>query len=362
MIEYLYFVKWLEDDKVAEEVFDFFNDAKSFAVSILSQQPEIHQTEIIRNDFGECIDSNELGKVWSWEELMNDIPEDSEANITNVFSKGDFAKYSDGYNPDNDHEFDDRDITFETDCVVSEHPLDEAIEPLATNKKGDYIIAANSGKGYTVFNKHDVVIGGFDGEDDDKAVKRFNVGDINESCRKPIPEGKSIKDLVEEMEENEDMVECKWCEELYEKDECRYEVNMGWLCPYCIEALKSRGEELTFREGYDLAEDVNNAFDPKEKVELYYDSLTALVYTKISNATYWDPAEYDEQEYTSDYSYYRTADDVATTIWENFITEEDAVDVEGGLETLEDDIAWKEFLNTHFDILLDKYYDQLLEY
>jgi hypothetical protein len=103
-----------------------------------------------------------------------------------------------------------------------------------------------------------------------------------ESCkRKPIPEDMTIEQLKEEMEENEDTVECAgceelfpkdecvhkegigylcddcadnvvqctWCEELYDKSECRYEVDMGWLCDRCEAAIKSRGETLTFREG-----------------------------------------------------------------------------------------------------------------
>lgn len=459
MIEYLYFVKWLDESGLAEEVFEIFDEAKSFAMGILSQQPEIHQTEVIRNDFGECIDSNEIGKVWSWEDLMSDIPEEDEVSDEfNIFTRGDFAKYADGYDPENDPEFDDRDITFETDCVACEHPLDEeyygaprelasyvndvishlffdlgknfidyedftgevldvlerwysdelgleeydgkryenwcdavfcevarqltdnrkfskvrhlyineslteSAEPLATNQKGDYIVVANSGRGYTVFNKHDVAIGGFDGEDDDEAIKRFNVGDIHESCRKPIPEGKSIKDLVEEMEENEDMVECKWCEELYEKAECRYEVNMGWLCPYCVEAIKSRGEELTFRECSDLNEDFVSSFDPDDTIELDYKDLYVTIVTKVYPATYWEPEDYEEKEYKINFTYEVNADEVATLIWDLYLEEEDVTDIEGGFETLEaDESAWYAFLDTHFDILFKKYYDKILKY
>ena len=57
-----------------------------------------------------------------------------------------------------------------------------------------------------------------------------------------------------------------------------------------------------------------------------------------------------------------TKDDVANTIWDVFITEEDVADVPGGLEALEDDEAWKKFLETHFDDLFEKYYDELLKY
>jgi hypothetical protein len=94
---------------------------------------------------------------------------------------------------------------------------------------------------------------------------RAELGDdfkIEECTRKPIPEGMTIEDHVEEMEENEDTVECTWCEDLFDKSECRYEVDLGWLCGRCEAAIKSRGETLTFRENnyWDfLDEDVDEA-------------------------------------------------------------------------------------------------------
>lgn len=88
-----------------------------------------------------------------------------------------------------------------------------------------------------------------------------------ETQRKPVPEDMTIEQLVETMEENEDEVECTWCNELYPKDECRYEVNLGYLCSRCEAAIKSRGETLTFRE--------NNYWDfLDEEVEPVEDSKT----------------------------------------------------------------------------------------
>jgi hypothetical protein len=72
---------------------------------------------------------------------------------------------------------------------------------------------------------------------------------LDNDFRKPIPSGMTLEQLVEEMEENEDVVECRWCDELFDKSECRYEVDLGWLCHQCIAAIESRGEPLTFREG-----------------------------------------------------------------------------------------------------------------
>ena len=53
---------------------------------------------------------------------------------------------------------------------------------LATNSRGDYLVKNSSGRGYSVFSAHNVWQGGFECEDDEKAVSRFNCGDINESA------------------------------------------------------------------------------------------------------------------------------------------------------------------------------------
>ena len=52
--------------------------------------------------------------------------------------------------------------------------------------------------------------------------------------------------LHEDVEE--ETVTCGWCGEEIPESDCRYEVDFGWLCPQCEAALKSRGEELTFKE------------------------------------------------------------------------------------------------------------------
>ena len=53
---------------------------------------------------------------------------------------------------------------------------------LATNSRGDYLVKNSSGRGYSVFSAHNVWQGGFECDDDEKAVNRFNRGDINESA------------------------------------------------------------------------------------------------------------------------------------------------------------------------------------
>jgi hypothetical protein len=118
--------------------------------------------------------------------------------------------------------------------------------------------------------------------DDDWVEVSVNIKNIsftsNESCsRKPIPEGMTIEQLVEEMEENEDTVECTWCNDLFDKSECRKEVNLGWLCSRCEAAIKSRGETLTFKENnyWDfLDEDIDAT---KSLADLVKDSINHLV-------------------------------------------------------------------------------------
>lgn len=321
MIQYIYFVKC---PNCEDEHFDFFKDAKDYALSCLSSKPIITQIEVDRNDFGECTASNDLGTVWSWEDMMEEA--DTEP-ATTVFTKGDFAEYD----PDNDPEFAE---------------LDNSVDAAPDNFK------------------------------------------------KPVPADMSIKDLVEAMEENEDevecvsceelypkedctydekhgwicpdcedrVVECTWCEELYDRSECRKEVDLGWLCPRCIAAIKSRGEKLTFEEGsyWDFLDEdtsLKESAVPRGTVDLEYDELVTTL-----TGPQRDVDDWDEVEYADSFTYTVEKSDVATAIWENFLTEEDVADVPGGLEALEDDAAWEEFLKEHFDDLFEKYYQELLEY
>ena len=280
MIQYIYFVKC---PNCEDEHFDFFADAKDYALGCLTKKPVITQVEVDRNDFGECVDSNDLGTIWSWEDMMKDVPVDDPA--ISIFTKDDLKEYD----PENDPEFSEL-----------SNSLDE----------------------------------------------------IPDNFRKPIPDGMTVDELVEEMEENEDNVECKWCGDLCDKSNCRYEVDMGWLCDYCIDAIKSRGEILTFREG-----PLEEAFDPKELVELEYPSLTITVTGPKRDVDDWD-----EVEHTDSYTYHVPKEEVAVAIWDNCIVESDAESVPGGLEALEDDAAWNKFLETDFDRLFEKYYEQILKY
>ncbi len=327
MIEYIYFVKC---PNCEDEHFYFFNDAKECAMSQLSKKPIITQTEVNRNDFGECIDSCDLGTVWSWEDMMNDVPADSEQT---TFSKVDTVERDNCF----DQEFDELDNSLEA-------PVE----------------------------------------------------------RKPVPAGIAIESLVEEMEENEDTVECRVCEELHDKSNCHKDAKLGWVCEGCREPSAKLRTWICFFDGRDVgtveaaneyeakvkmmdeypeypyslydgcfwvapeddaeSDTLTEASKYKDSIELHYDSLTTEITTRVIPATLEDPADYEEDEYTDEYDFEVDTDTIEEVLWNEFITEEDVADVPGGLEALEDEAAWKAFLDTHFEDLLEKYNDQLLEY
>lgn len=204
MTEYIYFVKCPNCD---DEHFDFFDDAKDFALSCLGSKPVITQTEVCRNDFGECTDSHDLGIIWSWESEVDGVSDEEPA--ISMFTKSDLTP---SYDPDLDPEFTELDNAL--DSVPDNFSMPSSAD---TSKEFLTLVASN---------------------------------DMCEckSTAKPIPEGMTIKELVEELEENEDIVECKCCDEPFPKEACQFEVDYGYLCPRCVAALKSRGETLTMRE------------------------------------------------------------------------------------------------------------------
>lgn len=46
----------------------------------------------------------------------------------------------------------------------------------------------------------------------------------------------------------EEVCVCAWCGEEWPISECRMEVQMGHLCPYCQNELRSRGEKAVYEE------------------------------------------------------------------------------------------------------------------
>jgi len=242
MVTYIYFVKC---PNCEDEPFDFFDEAKAFAMGCMNQKPVINQIEVNRNDFGECTDSCDLGTVWSWEDAVGKETEAEPA--VSVFNKGDFGKYTD------DSEFDDDEFYFSNGLVEEVAPTRFSFKNKADQEEFFKLcreIGIITGADLRKFIDEN------DADDSNLLDKlreyRAELGDdfkIAECAKKPIPEGMTIEQLVEEMEENEDTVECTWGNDLFDKSECRKEVDLGWLCSRCEMAIKSRGETLTFREG-----------------------------------------------------------------------------------------------------------------
>jgi hypothetical protein len=115
-------------------------------------------------------------------------------------------------------------------------------------------------------------------------------------------------------------------------------------------------KDAKYDDALDVLDETVNRFNPRDKVELEYDDLTITVYGPKRDVDDWD-----EWEHTGSYTYKIDKIDVATTLWD-FMTEEDAADVPGGLDTLEDNDEWEKFIKANFDTLFDKYYDEVLDY
>ena len=306
MVQYIYFVKC---PCCEDEHFDMFDDAKNYAMGCLSKKPIITQTEVCRNDFGECTDSSDLGQVWSWEDMMKDMPEE---NMMTAFSKSETVDCTDDYfncefyeldaAPDNferpvynrlaPHEY-EASVTEDIDFVNNWEYLDygakltkEALYDLLVTRGrcveigiGDrehYDSRFSDGSRYSD-SKLNITMNAdgtfeayeWDHSDDGDSTDgdfEFTSNSFDEfwnelvdyapeyfidkpNARKPIPADMSIESLVEEMEENEDMVECKVCEELFEKASCTKDPKRGWVCENCnstslVEGVQSIEEPI----------------------------------------------------------------------------------------------------------------------
>lgn len=401
MIQYIYFVKCPDCE---DEHFDFFDEAKTFALSELSKKPIITQVEVDRNDFGECVDSTDLGTVWSWEEVVKDLGDESKP----VFTKSDLEI--------ND---DDPEFLITDDILEVPAPAEDEQEP-ATDKQP--LATGRTLKDLVKLME----------ENEDEAECRCCYETFPKESMTTLEGERFCADCAEQIEDG-DIVKCEWCEDYFDKSECDFAPDWnGYLCKRCIQAILSRGEQINLRHGgyneeltvteeveledpecyyckehrpaetmhvefdnnikddvlvcdtcyaelfgadeeldIEIVDDLGTQFDggypetsevteavqKTEYIEFEYSDLTTVVQGPKRDADDWD-----EFDYTGDYTYKVPKDEVATTIYEEFMTDEDAADVPGGLETLEDDDEWAKYLETHFDALLEKYYDQLLEY
>lgn len=253
MIEYIYIVKC---PGCEDEMFNFFTDARMQCDLLMSKKPSITQVEVERNDFGECTDSHDLGTVWSWEEAMKDTEgEYTEAEPTkSIFTKDDLKLMADGQDP----EFDNLDnaVDCEIDEISEKKPIEEDLlssyeytrmtkEELydrLVNKFEDVEIDVGdlgitdvpfydggrySNSALVAMFEDDVFYVTMwhysdDGEETESGSYDFETDSFEElwdelmsykpealvecSERKPIPEGMTIEQLVEEMEANEELI------------------------------------------------------------------------------------------------------------------------------------------------------------
>lgn len=333
MITYVYVVKCPECE---DEFFDFFDEAKDFAMGCLTKKPIITQTEVQRNDFGECTDHCDLGTVWSWEDLMR--KETAAEPATSVFTKDDLKCMADGKDPEFDNidnsvdfeiseglgDFDDFDIGPQSDELIPPEfdedpiePVEEAIskvqadylsrrkpmtkeefaerlevedeiliftgDPRESGIRGrDYFAAKVDGK-YEVsfwdetyedeFTDSEVVEAFatidelwaymVDFMEDDDFNPEYNY--LAEACaKKPIPEGMTIEQLQEEMEANEDTVECSKCGNLVEKANCHHnKEGFGWCCSDCEPADTLAVEP---KEVHDLGNEYDGGYPEDEEL------------------------------------------------------------------------------------------------
>ena len=167
------------------------------------------------------------------------------------------------------------------------HDLDKAQHFSSREMAGEYFVERDLGSNVFALGDNGRKVRYYDYVKTPYECWLIDTGSMKEACseRKPIPEGMTIEELVGEMEENEDTVECTWCNELFDKSECRKEVNLGWLCSRCEMAIKSRGETLTFREGNywdfldeDASEDRNTPKDPHDHHDPDYSDEYAAEY------------------------------------------------------------------------------------
>ena len=312
MVTYIYFVKC---PNCEDEYFDFFDEAKGYAMSCLGQKPIITQTEVNRNDFGECTDHCDLGTVWSWEDA---IGKETEAEPTvSVFTKDDLAHMANGEDPEFDNL--DNSVNFEIDEVsnniineanlsgafandidadilselakgVPEEPITKPSEKCSKSAPRNALYYVQQGEEVTFYlgniklpqrqithcwithngevlqtrnirypndlkTKFSIDLTPGDVNKAIIDIKNLvnSINGVNESCsRKPIPEGMTIEELVEAMEENEDTVECTKCGGLFEKAKCHHNnEGFGWCCESCgsTESLEEAvAEELSFEE------------------------------------------------------------------------------------------------------------------
>ncbi len=412
MTEYIYIVKC---PGCEDEMFNFFTDARMQCDLVMSKHPIITQVEVERNDFGECTDHHDLGTVWSWEEAMKDTESGyTDAEPTkSVFTKDDLKLMADGKDPEFDNldnsvdfepEISDRkpisenaiqDGGFRTDgyrtalaCYDSddfdinvefgmqdeeEYEVEDQLYLLQPGQTvADLVVYLSRECGFTSIyvygetgaNRNEIrtatrfttVPGAHDyrhyGTIEDRLVE-----ECTEKDRKPVPDGMTIEQLVEEMEENEDEVECALCNDLFDKDTCRKELNLGWLCRRCADDLVARGEGPVFKE--------DNYWDFLDEGATYFAGRDEGTFdpSKYCEFTYtFDHDEYGELEAVFQESYADILEALKEIVDDDYVrelSEEDEPQTEAEWKAAG---KWDEFFTVDITAHISNLTDELVEY
>ena len=121
----------------------------------------------------------------------------------------------------------------------------------------------------------------------------------------PLTESEAYPD-----EDDEETAICQWCDSEYPISELKNEVDLGYLCPTCISAIKSRGEKLKFEEN--LKEEYGYYKDEPYCEEIADDLENGIWVGETSNGTSWELTinGYNSDEFSPSFADY-LAEEVA---------------------------------------------------
>jgi hypothetical protein len=140
------------------------------------------------------------------------------------------------------------DVADEVDTTPAETPEVEAAPAAEVEAEVETAPAAPESSKKTEANKKIKDALKASGMSRDEIQQLFKSGVLPKIRKALIGEGLELKDLEEDFDEEEETVECAWCNRAVPKCECHKEVDMGWLCDSCERAINSRGETLTFEQ------------------------------------------------------------------------------------------------------------------
>lgn len=254
--------------KDTPEYFNTLNEAIAYtnewADCTADFTPCVKKIIVVLDDFGQCIDHEEPECCWTMENpyVAEDCLEDADPELDDQLIDGESLLLESGLKLS----FADKDKMSEFNTLCKEIGIVTGadLQRFAKDHDADDSNMLDKLRDYRKGLGPDFKLGECADSDITECSERPK--------KRPLPEDMAIEDIVEEMEENEDTVECTWCNDLFDKSECRYEVDLGWLCSRCEMAIKSRGETLTFREGnyWDFLDEAVDETVSKKKTWICY--------------------------------------------------------------------------------------------